>query len=83
VFTVNKDEIIQKLTAVFRERFDNPNLVLSPEATAADIQGWDSLAHINLVLAVERAFSIRTSTRDVRGMKNVGDFIALLERKLG
>lgn len=80
---MHKDEILEKLTAVFRDRFDDPKLVIAPSTTAADVQGWDSLAHINLVLAVEKAFSIRTTTRDVRGMKNVGDFIALLEKKLG
>lgn len=80
---MNQDEIVQKLTTVFRERFDRPDLVLTPATTAADVPGWDSLAHINLVLAVEKAFAIRISTRDVRGMKNVGDFIALIEKKLG
>ena len=79
---MHKDEIVEKLNTVFRERFENPDLVITPATTAADVPGWDSLAHINLVLAVEKAFAIRTSTRDVRGMKNVGDFIALLEKKL-
>ncbi len=79
---MNHDEVVATLTTVFRQRLNSPDLVLSPELTAADVPGWDSLAHINLILAVEKAFSIRIATRDVRGMKNVGDFISLIEKKL-
>jgi acyl carrier protein len=49
--------------------------------TAADVDGWDSLSHIDLIVAVEKRFRIRLTTGEVRGLNNVGDFIALISRK--
>jgi len=75
--------IMPRLTGVFQDIFAIPNLAISPNTTAADVPGWDSLSHINLVLAVERNFSIRLTTREVRGMKNVGDLVDLIAKKAG
>jgi acyl carrier protein len=50
--------------------------------TASDVDGWDSLSHFNLVLAVEKEFGISVTTRDVRSMKNVGDLIRLIDKKV-
>jgi acyl carrier protein len=50
---------------------------------AGDVPKWDSLTHINLILAVEKGFKIRLTTREVRGMKNVGDMIRLVQQKVG
>jgi acyl carrier protein len=75
------EETKSKLTAVFRETFSNKAIEISEATTASDIKGWDSLAHINLILAVEKAFGIRLVTRDVRSMKNVGDMIRLIKIK--
>jgi acyl carrier protein len=50
--------------------------------TADDVDAWDSLTHIDLIVAVEKAFRIKLSTSSVRGLKNVGDFIALITSKL-
>lgn len=74
-------DIDTKLTALMRDTFNEPNLVLRDDMTAADVPAWDSLSHIDLVMAVEKGFGIRLTTREVRGMKNVGDLKGLIRQK--
>jgi acyl carrier protein len=70
---------------VFRQVFDDPELALRDDMTADDIDGWDSLMHINLVIAMERAFRIKFATAEISKLKengqNVGTFLALIEKK--
>jgi acyl carrier protein len=80
---MDRDALKAKLTDIFRKTFDNDELTISESTTADDVAGWDSLSHINLVLAVERGFGIRLTTREVRGMKNVGDLVELIAKKSG
>jgi acyl carrier protein len=75
------EEIKNTLSTVFRATFPNNTVEISETTTASDIKGWDSLAHINLILAVENAFGIRFATRDVRSMKTVGDMMCLIKTK--
>lgn len=74
--------IREQLNQVFREVFDDDSIEISDEMTAADVEEWDSLNHINLIVAVERTFGIRFSTKEVNGLANVGEFIALISSKL-
>jgi acyl carrier protein len=78
---MDRAAVLQKLTGIFRTTFDSPDLVLEDTMTANDVAGWDSLSHINLILAVERGFNLRLTMREARGLKNVGDLIAMLEKK--
>jgi acyl carrier protein len=71
-----------RLQRVFREVFDDESISITPETTAADIDAWDSLEHINLIIAVEREFKVKFRTGEITGLKNVGEFEALLERHL-
>lgn len=73
---------METLTEVFRQVFDDPDIVLSPETTADDIEGWDSLSHINLMIAVESRFDIRFKQKEVLGFHNVGDLARCVESKL-
>lgn len=75
-------EIWQRATGVFREILDLDDLVLTPQMTARDVDGWDSLNHILLVVAVEQRFGIKFSTGEIDGLENVGQFIDLIESKL-
>ena len=70
------------LTSVFREVFDDPTLELRGDMTAADIENWDSLNHIDLIVAVERKFKIKFTTREVTGFKTVGDLAELTAKKV-
>jgi acyl carrier protein len=75
-------EIQQKLTAVFRDIFDNPSLEISDATTANDIEEWDSITHIDLIAAVEKAFKVSFNTKDVKALANVGDFIQLIASRV-
>jgi acyl carrier protein len=79
---MNAQEINSKLTSVFRDIFSDPTLEIRPEMTADDVADWDSLSHINLILSVEKAFNIKLTTREVRSMKNVGDFTDIIKQKV-
>jgi acyl carrier protein len=72
---------ITGLTSVFREVFDDDELQLKPEMTADDVDGWDSLAHIRLILSVQKAFGVKFSPVEMNRLKNVGDLIALIKDK--
>ncbi len=78
---MNYPEIQAKLTIVLRELFDAPELVIAEGTTANDVEGWDSMAHVNLIVAVEKAFSVRSTTKEVKSLGNVGNFIRLIEKR--
>jgi acyl carrier protein len=72
----------EKLVQVFRDVFKNDTISISPITTAADIDQWDSITHLDLITATEEAFNIEINGFDVMGLKNVGDLLKLIERKL-
>lgn len=74
-------EIHAELTEVFRDVFDDDFLQLRDEMTANDVEGWDSLTHIDLIVAVEKRFRVKITTRDVAGLKTVGHLLRLLEER--
>jgi acyl carrier protein len=71
----------RRLNRVFQDIFDDQSLKIADSMTAADVEGWDSLTHIDLIVQVEREFVIKLSTAEVRALKNVGDFVALIAQK--
>ena len=75
------DALWGTLTNVFRDTFDDEDLTIKPETTADDIDGWDSLTHIRLMLSVERAFGIRLSASEIGKLKKVGDLADLVTKK--
>jgi len=72
---------------VFRAVFDDQAIVLRDEMTADDVDGWDSMTHINLIIAVEKRFKLKFATAEISALKgkdqNVGTFLALIQKKLG
>lgn len=79
---MTKQEVIIKLTEIFRVVFNNNSLVLSEELTANDVDKWDSLSHMILISEIENTFSIQFKLKDLNKMKNVGDMINLILTKL-
>jgi acyl carrier protein len=71
-----------RLQQVFREVFDDDDIVITDATTARDIPDWDSLAHVSLIVAVEQEFSVRFASSDVGGLKNVGELRQLIERNI-
>ncbi len=80
-------DVRNQIRDIFREVFDDPHLDLRDAMTAADVEGWDSLAHINLIIAIERQLGIKFATAEISRMKEpgqtVGSFLRLIEAKLG
>jgi acyl carrier protein len=75
------NEIVSRLTPIFRDVFNDDALVVRESMTAADVPTWDSLSNINMIIAVEKAFGAKFSIKDVRNLKNVGELIGLIKRK--
>jgi acyl carrier protein len=72
---------LNKLQEIFREVFEDDDLVIHEATSAADIEEWDSLMHVTLILEVEGAFKLRFLSGDVAGLKTVGDLCALIEKQ--
>jgi acyl carrier protein len=70
------------LNGVFQQVFDDDTIAISPEMTANDIDGWDSLSHVNLIVAVETRFGIRFSQKELLTFKNIGDLLRCIEGKI-
>ena len=74
---------MERLNEVFQQVFDDDSIRISPAMTANDIDGWDSLSHVNLIVAVETTFGIRFSQKELLTFKNVGDLLRSVEAKIG
>lgn len=75
-------ETQQVLTEIFRQVFDDDSIEISRTTTANDIEEWDSLTHMNLVVAMEARFKIRFALGELQSLKNVGEMIDLVNKKL-
>lgn len=75
-------EIYERLTDIFHQVFDDDRIVLSPATTADDVEGWDSLRNIHLVMTIEKVFRVKLSAGDLDKMNNVGDMVQLVKSKL-
>ena len=75
------EEIQQRLTGILQDVFDDDSLQATPELTAADVEEWDSLNHVRLILTIERAFGIKFAAAEVSNLKNVGELMRLIETK--
>lgn len=74
--------IREQVNLLFRDVFDDASITVFDSMTAQDVEGWDSLTHINLIVAAEKAFKVKFTTKDIQSLSNVGEFIALIQRKL-
>jgi len=75
-------ELQDRLNQVFREVFDNDDINIALDTTANDIDGWDSLSHVNLIVAIETKFNIRFSNKELMTFKNVGDLLNCISKKI-
>jgi len=75
---MTETEILSKLTGIFRDVFNDETLVARPEMTAHEVDRWDSLSHMDMILLVEEAFGIRFRTREIADLMNVGDLVRLI-----
>ena len=78
---MDEREIYARLDQVFQDVFDEDSIKVVPELSAKDVDGWDSLTHIRLILTVERAFKIKFSTSEIGKLENVGDLVTLIKAR--
>ena len=78
---MDNTEILAKLNDIFREELDNEEISLNEETTAEDIEEWDSLSHIQLIVAVEKAFKIRFTSSEIQSWNNVGEMMESIKNK--
>jgi acyl carrier protein len=76
------DETLSQVRATMEDVFDIDDLQVTPQTTADDVEEWDSLSHIRLIVALERKFKIRFKTAEIEGLENVGDLVQLIGTKI-
>jgi len=74
-------EIYSRLTDIFKKVFDDDEIEVTPTLSANDVDGWDSLTHIRLIMTVEKAFKIKFSTSEIGKLENVGSLVKLIETR--
>ena len=79
---MTREELFEKITEIFREEFDDDSLVIVDETNAADIEDWDSLAQVELIMTMEKEFNMKFNIKEVRELKNVGEMADLIMSKL-
>lgn len=78
---MEKQEIVEKITGIFREVFSDNNIVINDEMTANDVENWDSLTHMLMITKVEETFGVKFKLKELNKLKQVGDIISVLEEK--
>ena len=78
---MDEPQIYARLTEVFQDVFDEDSIEVTPELSAKDVDGWDSLAHIRMILTVEKAFKVKFSTSEIGKLANVGDLVTLIKAR--
>lgn len=79
---MSREEVYEKMNEIFRKIFDDEEITVSDTTTADDIEGWDSLEHINLVVAIEKNFGIKFNMDEVAKMQNVGEMVDIIMQKV-
>jgi acyl carrier protein len=79
---MDEAQIYSRLAEIFEDVFDEGSMEITPELSAKDVDGWDSLTHIRLILTVEKAFKLKFSTSEIGKLENVGDLVALIAARV-
>ena len=79
---MNKTDILSECNKVFIDQLDNSAILLTHETVADDIDEWDSLAHIQLITAIEKHFGIKFTTAEMNSFENVGEMCDMIEKKI-
>jgi acyl carrier protein len=79
---VNQEQILAGVREIIGDVLDQPDIEINPATTAADVEGWDSFNHINIVVAVESRFGVKFNTAEIEEVHNVGELVALVQQKM-
>ena len=78
---MDSKQILQELNSIFIKILDNEKIILTPETTAEDIAEWDSITHIELIVAIEKHFKIKYTLSELGKLKNAGEMVELISQK--
>jgi len=78
---MQQTDVLNTLNAIWRDELDNDDINLTPETTAKDVKGWDSLTNIQLIVATEKKFKVRFAASEIMGFSNVGDLVNAIIKK--
>ncbi len=78
---MSREEVVTRVTEVFREVFNDDTLIIKDETTAADVPGWDSLRHITLMEEIEEEMGMRFTMLEINCMKNVGEMLDIIAER--
>ena len=78
---MTREKIFEELNIIFRNNFDDESIVLTDETSASDIEDWDSLEQINLIVAIQDKFRVKFNIEEVNSMKNIGEMIDYIIKK--
>jgi acyl carrier protein len=79
---MNEDRIYPQLTNIFHDVFDDDSMIVTPQLSAKDVDGWDSLTHIRLILTVEKVFKVKFTTSEIGKLENVGELVTLIKSRV-
>ncbi len=79
---MTRDEVYDRLNGVFRTVFDDDSITVCDETTSADIEDWDSLEHIDLIVSIEKEFGMKFTMSETTGMKNVGEMVDIILQRV-
>jgi acyl carrier protein len=77
------NDLMPRVEAIFRDVLDDADLEITPDSSPSNLEGWDSLASINLITSIEQEFAIRITVTELSNANSVGDILRLVDRKLG
>ncbi len=80
---MSTDQVLRETSEIFIDVMDNEALQIKLDTSAKDIEEWDSLTHIQLIVAIEKHFKLKFTSQEIRNFNQVGDMIHLIEQKLG
>ena len=75
-------DILKKVNDIFTDVLDNEELVIDANTTADDVDEWDSLTHIQLIVAIEKSFGLRFTSQEIQSWKNIGEILGCIENKI-
>jgi acyl carrier protein len=79
---MTRDQIMEKVNEIFREVFDDDSLIITDSTNSDDIEDWDSLEHISLIISMEKEFDLKFDIKEVNKLENVGQMVDMIKDKL-
>lgn len=79
---MEEQEILSQVVEIFKDELDNDEIELTMESTAKEVEDWDSLSHIHLMVAIEKHFKIRFTSTEISNFKNVGEMVETVKKRL-